>query len=447
MRQPERPLRWTDTVLDLQDLIKDSPFTAYVVGGAVRDAYLGRPLHDIDLTTPDDAIQLAKFIANALKGHFYVMDSERGVSRALVDGPNGHYVIDVAGFRGEDIHADLIDRDFTFNAMATSLDNLTMLLDPLNGEADLKARVLRECSPAAFANDPLRTVRAVRISSQFNARIEPQTLANLRAALPQLGTISAERLRDEFFKMLGLPRPMTALRVARALDILNAILPDVQDDATLLAVEKMSGILATISPRRTDLTAAVFDLGMIVMSLDTFRVQLQAHIAHVWPNERAHEAILLLATLLAFSDDPNAHLRTLRLSSDEIRRVLSAVNNYAAVFEIKTDDLSLHRFWYEHMERGVDHILLAMAVYLGKMGRSLKQDDWIQRLEHIQTVIAAYYVRYDTIVSPPPLINGNALMDALDLKPGKQIGDLLKIIREAQVLGQVSTQDDEIGRA
>src|SRR5690606_30534731 len=120
-REPHRPLRWPDFVERLQDILAENAQPIYIVGGAVRDALLERQLTDLDLAVAKDAIPLARRIANALRGDFFVLDAERDVGRVLVDTPDGRFMIDVARFRGDDLLADLNDRDFTINAMAVDL--------------------------------------------------------------------------------------------------------------------------------------------------------------------------------------------------------------------------------------------------------------------------------------------------------------------------------------
>src|SRR5690606_38622251 len=112
-RVPYRPLLWPNFVFDLQDALTDLAEPAYIVGGAVRDALLHRPVKDLDLTTAQDGIRLARRIANQFKGDFYPLDVERDVGRALVETRDGRLVIDVACFRGATLQDDLADRDFT----------------------------------------------------------------------------------------------------------------------------------------------------------------------------------------------------------------------------------------------------------------------------------------------------------------------------------------------
>jgi tRNA nucleotidyltransferase/poly(A) polymerase len=460
--RPNRPLIWPDVVLDLHDTLSDpTAAPVYIVGGAVRDAYLGRPIHDLDLTTPGDPTQIGKMIANRLKGDFYVMDAERGVARALITYQQQPYVIDIAAFRGETLLDDLAARDFTINAMAVDLrGDLTALLDPLSGETDLSDKILRRCGPDAMSDDPLRTLRAVRLSSQFGLRLEPGTLNALREATPSLAHVSGERVRDEFFKLLSIPKPVLGLRVAQKLGVLAHVLPATTGmtettmtdgrtrwDYTLAVVEKLYGIIETISPRRTDLTAAVFDLGLIVVGLDRFRAELMTHIAQTGPQDRRHTALLLLAALLHTTSPAQAseQAEALRLSRKEIKRLRAMLD--ADPLSTAATPLALHRYWYQAGEAGVDQILLALAIYLGKNTLKLDQDDWVRTVEQARALLTPYYTQYDVIVNPPPLLNGKDLMDALDLEPGAQIGQMLTAIREAQVTGDVLTRDDALALA
>lgn len=478
-RQPRGLLVWSDAVLDMQDLLADDPTPAYIVGGAVRDALLRRPIKDIDIATPASGIELARTIANRMHGAFFRLDVERDVGRALVDGPDGRLVIDVASFRGADFYTDLVERDFTINAMAVDLHgDLSKLIDPLNGEADLYTRVIRQCSSASVADDPIRALRAVRQSTQFNARIEPDTLRAVRAQGQNLFDTSNERVRDEFMKLLTLPKPAAALRVLDTLGMLKIIIPASEGlhelnqttpgggsamQHSLTVIEHLVEILACISPSRTDETAAQFRLGVLTMQLDRYRSQLQAHLSQALPDQRAYRAVLLLSALLHEAGritEDTTHYPThsadiaddtadqLRLSNME-RNQIVAITRYHRLFQDTTDltALSLHRFWKTTGVTGIDVILLGLGRYLASVGLNLRQDDWLSVIQRAIRLLEAYFDQYDTIVEPPPLIDGTKLMNALNLKPGRIIGVILQQIQEAQVTGEVSTVDDAFALA
>ena len=137
----------------------------YLVGGAVRDVLLGRSSHDLDFAVPGDGIKLARRVANKMKGAFYPLDHERDTGRVvLIHADETRTVMDFATFRGENIEADLRDRDFTLNAIAYNLQTASVF-DPLNGASDLLAKHIRACTAESLTNDPVRVLRAVRLAA------------------------------------------------------------------------------------------------------------------------------------------------------------------------------------------------------------------------------------------------------------------------------------------
>jgi tRNA nucleotidyltransferase/poly(A) polymerase len=194
----------------------------YLVGGAVRDALLGRTVHDLDFAVPADALNTARRLADQIGAAYYPMDSERDIARlVLVLADEGErYVIDFAAYQGPDLESDLRNRDFTINALAVDVRQPQALLDPLGGLADLLGKRLRACSPASFQADPLRILRAVRQAAALNLKIVPESLALMRQAVARLPDVSVERLRDEFFRIIDGSQPATALRALEMLGVL-----------------------------------------------------------------------------------------------------------------------------------------------------------------------------------------------------------------------------------
>lgn len=457
-RAPKGSLVWSDEVLDLHDQLLDSPEPVYIVGGAVRDALLRYPIRDVDLvTTAGQGIKLARRIANILRGDLYVMDAERDVARALIETPSGRLNVDVSGFRGADLAGDLVERDFTVNAMAVNLrGDLSLLIDPLGGERDLIEKRIRRCLPHSLDSDPIRALRAVRHSVQLGARIEPETVADIRRLAPALRSTSPERVRDEFFKLLDLQRPHSALRVVETLGLMRVILPDAASGdgwpLALTLVERLAQIFVTISPRRTDSSAAVFGLGMIVMALDRFRGQLQHHLEERLVSERSLLSLHMVAALVMHSAPPDEAvaraMELLRLSSAEASRLESLLRLHRhPVFETLPDALAAHRYWHDAGAAGIDAALFMLARVLAESSTGLDQDAWVKRLERVRVLFEAYFERYETIVAPPPFLDGYALQTELGLKPGRQIGDLLRVLREAQVTGDVTDRESALAFA
>ncbi len=482
-------LAWTDFILDLSDVVRDMQEHVYVVGGAVRDALLRRPLKDIDLVTTDKGIKLGRKIANHFKGDFYILDDERDVARVLIDTPDGKIVIDISGLRAVDLAADLADRDFTVNALAVDLKgDLNQLIDPLGGAQDLITKRLRRCSPTSITNDPIRILRGIRQSIQFGMRLDPDTLQDMKVNAERLHEPSPERIRDELVKLLSLPKPTAALRVADNLGVLQVILPELsaQHDLqqahphihdvwnhTLAVMDALNHIASTIMPNRTDDTAAQFNLGMIVVALDRYRTRLQDHLTTIWSDERPHRALLMLTALfhdigkalteptrdergrIAYpnheiigAEVANDRLTDLKFSNAERKFVVSLVQSHIerVMWHDTLTPLDIYRFWKRGQE-GIDLILLSFADYLGTTGHTYDQALWLHLVENAQILLDAYFEHYDELVNPPALLNGDDLMATLGLPPGPVIRDLLELIREGQVAGIIYSTEDALQQA
>jgi tRNA nucleotidyltransferase (CCA-adding enzyme) len=180
---------------------------AYLVGGVVRDALLGRELADVDVVVEGDVNELAARLGGASRSH-----SRFGTARVSLDGGD----VDLATARTEtyahpgalpnvepaDLGADLGRRDFTINAMAVPLAGGD-LIDPHSGLADLEAGVVRVLHDGSFADDPTRALRAGRYAARFGFAPDRHTLELLRAA--DLGTVSADRVTAELRRIAAEP--------------------------------------------------------------------------------------------------------------------------------------------------------------------------------------------------------------------------------------------------
>ncbi|WP_350348368.1 CCA tRNA nucleotidyltransferase [Agromyces sp. G08B096] len=209
-----------------------------LVGGPVRDAFLGRPVHDLDFTTdaaPDDILAIVKPIAEA----HWDIGRAFGTIGARIAGEQ----VEITTYRadtydgdsrkpevefGDSLEGDLGRRDFTVNAMALRLPRLE-LVDPSGGVEDLMARVLRTPSPPerSFGDDPLRMLRAARFAAQLGFDVEAGTRAAMASLAPEIDRISAERVRDELSKLLLTDAPVPGIRLLVDSGLADRVLPEV----------------------------------------------------------------------------------------------------------------------------------------------------------------------------------------------------------------------------
>jgi tRNA nucleotidyltransferase/poly(A) polymerase len=467
----------------------------YLVGGAVRDMLLNRPSPDLDFAVPSNGISLARRVANTLKADFMVLDQERDTGRVIVSDPGGaRTFLDFATYRGKDLDEDLRARDFTMNAIAFDLHTQT-LHDPLNGASDLRANLIRACSPGSFADDPVRILRAVRQAAAFGFKIELESRKAMKAAVSLLPKVSPERQRDELFKILEGPKPDSSMRALEILGVLPYLLPELPAlkgveqspphiydvwEHTVSVLAYLESILDALSPGyNADNTNDLYT-GLLTLRIGRFREQFARHLAEALNADRSVRAALFFAALYHDAQKPatrsldesmrirffdhdikgaqvaEARGREFNLSNDEIVRIKAIIQHHMR-FHFFTSRLegdkqgpsrkAIYRFFRDTGKAGVDLVLLGLADLRGTQGLTLKQETWAAALDVARILLENYWEKPQETVAPPRLLDGNELMSALGLQPGRTVGQLLEAIREGQATGKVETREQALDLA
>ena len=175
----------------------------WLVGGAVRDLYLGRAVHDLDLVVPSEALALGRQLAGRIGGAFVPLDTERGCARIVL--AERQFEIDIADFRAPDLAGDLAARDFSLNALAVDLAGDGAIIDPTGGLDDLDGGIVRLLGREALIEDPLRGLRGVRIAAQLGFRLDDETRRQIRSLASTLIHPAAERVREELIGCVAAP--------------------------------------------------------------------------------------------------------------------------------------------------------------------------------------------------------------------------------------------------
>ena len=224
----------------LAQAFKDKGFTLALVGGPVRDAILGRLGNDLDFTTNALPQQSKKILQGWAESIW-----ETGIAFGTVAGKRADTTVEVTTYRsenydldsrnpkvqfGKEILGDLSRRDFTVNAMAVELTgNTPQFLDPFNGLQDLAKKLLRTPGRASdsFNDDPLRMIRAARFASQLDFDIDPEVITAMKSLAPRISIISAERVRDEFIKILMSEKPRIGITILVDTGLADLVIPEI----------------------------------------------------------------------------------------------------------------------------------------------------------------------------------------------------------------------------
>ena len=230
-------LAGTPTIQRLSQRFADAGRELALVGGPVRDAFLGPEVNDLDFATdarPDEILRLVKPISDA----HWDIGRQFGTIGARIDG----LTVEITTYRtdvydgtsrkpdvefGDTLEGDLVRRDFTINAMAFRLPE-QVLVDPSDGLADiLNRRLTTPGAPeASFGDDPLRMLRAARFTSQLGFTIAEPTLAAMTSMAGSISIISVERVADELSKLLRTAAPRTGLQVLVDTGLAALVLPE-----------------------------------------------------------------------------------------------------------------------------------------------------------------------------------------------------------------------------
>jgi poly(A) polymerase len=442
---------------------------AWLVGGAVRDALLGRDTDDVDITLDGDLRGVARQIARTAGGTAFELSGAHGAWRVV--GRDHPWHVDLVELREGDIRTDLAQRDFTINAMAEPLAG-GELLDPHGGRADLEARRLRMVGPSALAEDPLRTLRAVRLSVELGLAIDAATLAAVSVNAPGLERVAGERIFGELKRIVGAAQPRHGLTLMDGHGLTAAVLPELLP---------LRGVEQSVY-HHTDVhghTLEVLDT-LVALERDPAGAGLAGHagdvralLAEPLADELTRGGALRWAALLHDVAKPQTRvedgggrvgfpghdaegaevargiLRRLRASERTVEYVATLIRHHLRLgFLVHQRPLSRRDVWrYLRVTapHSADVTLLTVADRLATRGRNA--DPAIAaHLELAEGMLAAAFAQ--RAAGPqPPLVRGDELARELGIAPGPRLGQLLADLEEDRYAGAIATREDALRRA
>ncbi|MEA5498683.1 CCA tRNA nucleotidyltransferase [Limnoraphis robusta Tam1] len=386
------------------------PQPAYLVGGAVRDQLLGRKAEylDLDFVLLEEAITTAKNIANYYKAGFVLLDAERQIARVVFP----QATVDFAQAEGSSLSQDLQRRDFTINAIAYNPFTQD-LIDPHQGQTDLKQRLIRMISPENLRDDPLRLLRGYRQAAQLGFQLEPQTQATIRQLAPFLTQVAVERVQTELGYLLNVS--------GKALWIKQAI---------------EDGLLSSFFPNASQHFDRLLEIDPVAERLNQQSPTLTLRLSHPIRDTLKTSLLALAKLTCLLSPDPavaEVELTQLKYSKTEIRAAIALIKGLSSLQQTSPPQISLRQQYFLFQEVGT--LFPALAVQAVAWGLSI---------ESLSPLIERFLNPDDRVAHPQLLITGNELMAGLNLSPSPKIGQLLMKIQLAQVEGQISTAEQAL---
>lgn len=446
---------------------------AWVVGGAVRDAALGRPVIDADLAVAVGAERdSARAIARAAGGAAFRLSEEFGTWRAVSAGRDWH--VDVTRLRASGIAEDLARRDFTINAIAVPLADLRAApLDPSGGLGDLERRLVRAVSERSFADDPLRLLRAARLAAALGFEIEAATLELGRAEAARAGEPAGERRLAELRQLVGCADPIRAFELLHALGATTGVLPELE---ALRGVEQNPNHHLDVHGHTIEVLRQLL---VIEADLDTYAGasadRVRALLAEPVGDEFTRGEALRLGALMhdvgkpatkgehsgyvtfVGHDSVGAELVAESLGRLQASRALSRYvegltrNHLHLGFMVHERPLRRRRV-YEYLRRcgdvAPDVTLLTAADRMSARGSGpVAAPEMIAaHLELVREILPAA-LDWHRDGPPAPPIAGDELARELGIAEGPRLGELIEELRAAVFAGEVIDRDGAIEHA
>ncbi|NLE64720.1 MAG: HD domain-containing protein [Elusimicrobia bacterium] len=453
----------------LQGLLKkrypDVP--AFIVGGVLRDSFLGRHGRDIDLAVGSRAIPIARAFARRIKGAFVLLDAETGCARVAKKKADGIWTFDLADFRAKTLTLDLKGRDFTINTFAVPLSSVTsarmiagpMLSDP-RARKDLKARTIRMVSSRAFRDDPLRLLRAYSLMAQLGFRIDPATRKAIKAQARRIHDVSPERMREELFKILASGRAAPTLRAMQKDGFLFVLLPHLKvmhqvPQGGYHHLDVWAHTLETVGQLEALFCDCAGD------------AEIKDYLDEEISGGHSRRAVMVFAALLHDIGKPDTkkkepggrtsfhgheHVgkslarimaRQLLLSTRERHALedLIALHlrpGYLSNFK-KPSERMIFRFMRDAGEEAVAVLLLSLADQRATRGPLTTAQDVAHHEKICRSLIRAFFEKRKEAPFVR-LIDGHDLIRTLKMTPGPVFSKVLRAVEEAQHLGKVTTK-------
>ncbi|MEI8232782.1 MAG: CCA tRNA nucleotidyltransferase [bacterium] len=420
------------------ETLESKGYEAWIVGGAVRDLILGIPSYDWDVTTSATPEQIEPLF----KESFY--DNEYGTVKVAGKHLNEQFEIkpgeieesalyDITTFRseseysdkrrpdsvtwGKTIEEDLKRRDFTINAIAINLKE--QIVDPYGGQEDIKNKLVKAVGEPSerFEEDALRIMRAIRLSAQLGFSIEEKTLLALKDKVPNLKSISWERIGAETMKLLGSTYAADGIQLMTNCGITEIVIPELIQTKEVkqgghhiydVYTHSLEALRACPSPD------SVVRLATLIHDIDK----------PVVSKEGGERGVTFYNHEVTGARTAKRIAERLKLSKKDQDRIFTLVRWHMFVYESKMTDASIRRFIRRVGKENI-HDMLALRVG-DRVGGGSKATSW--RLTELQKRIGEQL--YEPLSLKDMNINGAEVMEILGLNPCKKVGEILNALFE-----------------
>lgn len=435
--QTVKQLIINDSVLNSVADILDK-YNVWLVGGYIRDLFLGIDSDDRDLVCIGYARDLALDIADKTGGTFVELDNENEIYRVVLGDKKTFF--DISRAMNDDMFSDAKRRDFTINSIYFDIYGKEFF-DLYNGVGDINSGVLKTAAIKNFKDDPLRMIRAFRFMALTGFKIQNEILDFIKENKKLIGGPSAERINCEILKLFGGDYACESLIEADKCGLLNEIFPFVEE------IKKI--------PKNSH-----HHLDLFHHSIETMR------------SVRTKNPLLRLAAFLHDIGKPATHtiepsgrhrfighddlgsklvrpmLSDLKFSKKQIDYVSLMIKNHIYPSSLmssgEVQDKAKIRFIRKLDPYVEDIIELARADRLSARGPAVDEDMVNNNLLNLEELLQFYKEIKPKLEKLPKLLDGKEIMELLNIKPSPHLGEVVDALKEAQLEGKVCNREDAV---
>jgi poly(A) polymerase len=452
-------------------------YDVYATGGFARDLLLGRKHKDIDLIVSRDVLNYAKKVATAFKSKLITLDEHTRSYRIILKNyevPN----IDVSLFNGKTIEEDLQNRDFSVNAIAFNLKFFKdfkkhIIYTNKNTSTDLKTKTFNVLSSKTFKDDPLRMLRAFRFVAEFKGfKLSSKTLSQIKQNAKLIKSVAPERIKNEFFRVLAAKKSSELLRIMDSCGLLSAIFPEIvkmkkakkkyyyhsgglfqHSFETFQAAESILNSLKKYFPENFVELQDHFNSGES-FSENVTRAALLKFVALFHDNAKPETAKFENGKMRFFEHEEiganklKEVMFSLKFGKKDIEAAIFLVRHHMRPSTLTRNNFitkkAALKFFRDIGDNIPGLIVLSMSDWHSYKSLKIFSPKELKLQEKSARGLIKEYYELKNVKPLPKVIDGNIIMKKFQLKPGPWIGELLKIVNEAQFEGKVLDKKDSM---
>lgn len=432
----------------------------YLVGGTVRDFYMGLESTDRDIIVMDqEAREFALKLSELFQATFVPLDEENKIYRIVL--PDKINYIDVTNPVGDSIEKDLMRRDLTINAIAVNI-RTGELIDISGGVTDIMNKCINYVNELNFVDDPLRLLRVYRFQALYGFQLAPETINAVCKYSDLIHKPAVERINYELLKLFGGEYAHVALENMNKTWILEEIFPFVKElkqvppnshhhlDLFHHSIEtvKQVQILYNEAPDEVKEHLSKIDFGgfsrLAHLKLAAFMHDIGKF--STWTIEEGKHRFIK-------HDDVGSKmsvkiLKDLHFSNKQIDYISSIIKYHIYPSHVMTSPQITEKIMMRYVRKmdtnSIDAIILAQADRLSARGPEITDQIVERNITSLNMLLRFYLEARETLKPLPKLLSGNDVMQILNIKPSKRLGEIMDALHEAQISGDVITKEHAI---